>query len=414
MKRFICILAAALLVSSIAFARGFGDCFTDATLRLDYIFSGNATESSISFLQAYRTSGWAGRRGNLDSLLLAGNGRIEVLDPESGEVLYCQSFSTLFQEWQCTEEATHVTKGFENCFQVPWPKRKVNVRVTLTDNYHRVKASLTHPVDPSDILIRPLKTSCPWRQIRGGGNHAGKVDVAILGDGYAEKDLRKFWNDAAKTAEALLSHEPFASLKDKFNFVAVAAPSEDSGVSVPHMNSWKRTAFGSHYDTFYTDRYLTTSNQRAIFDALAGVPFEIMIILGNTDKYGGGGIYNSVTLVSAGHRTFRVVTVHEFGHAFAGLGDEYFYDDDYSDNYPDGVEPWEPNITTRTDFASKWEDLVNEGVAGLYEGGGYRSKGIWRPAEDCRMRTNECEGFCPVCTRAIIRMTEYLTENSNK
>ena len=105
-----------------------------------------------------------------------------------------------------------------------------------------------------------------------------------------------------------------------------------------------------------------------------------------------------------------MVTVHEFGHAFAGLADEYFYDDDYSDSYPDGVEPWEPNITTRTDFASKWEDLVNTGVAGLYEGGGYRSKGIWRPAEDCRMRTNECESFCPVCTRAIIRMTNYLTE----
>ena len=185
MKRTFCILAA-LLVSLSAFARPFADSFTDATLRLDYIFSGSATDASISLVGAYRTPGWAGRRGNLDSLLLAGNGRIEVLDPESGELLYCQSFSTLFQEWQCTEEATRVTRGFENCYQVPWPKRKVNVRVTLTDNHHRIAAALTHPIDPSDILIRPLKTSCPWRQIRGGGNPAGKVDVAILGDGYAD------------------------------------------------------------------------------------------------------------------------------------------------------------------------------------------------------------------------------------
>ena len=415
MKRTVCILTA-LLVSFCAFSRSFSDSFENATLRLDYIFSGNSEESHIAFMGAFRTRIWAGRKSNLEKPLLAGNGSIEVLDPESGEVLYSNSFSTLFQEWQTTDEALKVTKGFENCFQVPWPRKTVDVRVTLTDKYHRVSASLTHPIDPKDILIRPLKSRNAWRQIHGGGHHDTRIDVAIVGDGYSRKDQKKFWDDASAAVSSLLSHAPFDSLADRFNFVAVAAVSDESGVSVPHAGQWASTCFSSHFDTFYTERYLTTSAQRAIYGELAGVPFEHIIILSNTGRYGGGGIFNSLTIVAADDRRTPVVTVHEFGHAFAGLGDEYFYDDDYSDTYPDGVEPWEPNITTKTDFASKWKDMMDGGVpgVGLFEGGGYRSKGVWRPAEDCRMKTNECESFCPVCKRAIVRAVEFYTQGESK
>jgi hypothetical protein len=131
-------------------------------------------------------------------------------------------------------------------------------------------------------------------------------------------------------------------------------------------------------------------------------------VLANTPVYGGGGIFNSVTIMGSDHPTFNEVLVHEFGHAFGGLADEYFYLTEESDQYPLDVEPWEPNITTRVDFASKWEDMLPDG-AGLFEGAGYREKGIFRPAPDCRMRTNRCEGFCPVCSRAIVQMIEYYT-----
>lgn len=443
MKKFSCILLTALLVSLTAFSSDFfSRHFENATLRLDYVFSGNDTSQHISFMQAYKTNIWAGRRTNLQKPLLAGNGQICIKDAATGEVLYTNSFSTLFQEWQNTEEATKVTRGFENCFQVPWPKKPVIITVTLTDKYQQVSASLSHSIDPEDILIRPLKSKNSYRQIHGGGNYESRIDVAIIGDGYSARDQQKFHSDALRAVTAIMNHEPFKSMENRFNFIAVSSISRDSGVSIPHADKWKDTSFSSHYDTFYSKRYLTTSSMRSLYHQLAGIPFEHIIVLANTGEYGGGGIYNSLVIASSDHPTFEVVLVHEFGHGFGGLADEYYYDDEYSLMYPSGVEPWEPNITTLTDFGSKWKDMLSPGTfiptppdsiernfdvrriwntlskeekaslnnkIGVYEGGGYQSKGVFRPVQECRMKINECENFCPVCSRAIVRMVDYYT-----
>ena len=175
---------------------------------------------------------------------------------------------------------------------------------------------------------------------------------------------------------------------------------------MPRDGLWKNSALHSNFDTFYIERYLTTSSIFDLHDILDGLPYEHIIILANTDVYGGGGIYNSYTLTTARHQMFKPVVVHEFGHSFGALADEYDYDS-YDDPYyfPD-VEPWEQNITTKCDFASKWQDMMDEGIpgAGLHEGAGYQSKGVWRASEDCRMRTNKAPAFCPVCQRAIERM----------
>ena len=206
MKKFSCILLTALLVSLPAFASDFfSKHFENSTLRLDYVFSGNDTSQHISFMQAYKTNIWAGRRTNLQKPLLAGNGQICVKDAASGEVLYTNSFSTLFQEWQNTEEATKVTRGFENCFQVPWPKKPVIITVTLTDKYQQISASLSHPIDPEDILIRPLKSKSSYRQIHGGGNYDSRIDVAVIGDGYSARDQQKFHSDALRAVTAIES-----------------------------------------------------------------------------------------------------------------------------------------------------------------------------------------------------------------
>lgn len=384
---------------------------TEATLRVDYIFSGSDSTCTIALDKLSTFEGWAGRRIHLDTLLLRGNGQVRMVEPESGKLLYCNSFSTLFQEWQATEEATRVRKSFENVFLLPMPSVPVDITVELYDFKENVAATLTHRVDPADILIRRIGTApAPTRDLLRSGSAQDCIDVVFLPEGYTADEMERFYQDAQIAVESFLQHEAFRELAERFNFVAVELPSAESGVSVPHRGEWRDTALGSHFDTFYSDRYLTTLNVEHLHDLLSGLPYEHIIILANTDTYGGGGIFNSYTLTTAHHSAFRPVVVHEFGHSFVGLADEYFYDDQFVEYYYPGVEPWEPNITTQTDFDRKWKSLMGRDGVGLYEGGGYQSKGVWRGSEDCRMRTNAAPDFCPVCTEAVRAMVRFYTE----
>ena len=421
MKMFI---AAWLLLASTAIhAQQFETYFTEQTLRVDYVFTGNEQGQQIALDELVATPGWAGRRHHLAEMPLKSHGQLVMRDKETGQTIYATSFSSLFQEWTATDEAKEVTKSYENCFLMPFPKKVAEVEVTLMNYRHEVVATLKHTVDPNDILIhqKGREHVTPYKYMVQNGTPEECIDVAILAEGYKPEEMELFYEDAAKVSEFLFSYEPFKSLQKKFNFVAVASPSEDSGVSIPKKGEWKHTAFSSNYSTFYSDRYLTTSHLKAVHDALAGIPYEHIIMLANTDEYGGGGIYNSLMLTAAHHSTFRPVVVHEFGHSFAGLADEYFYDDDVmSGSYPLDIEPWEANITTLVDFDSKWKDMLPKGTpiptieqdtpVGVFEGGGYSSKGVYRPAYDCRMRTNSSPEFCEVCNRAIRRIIEFYTE----
>lgn len=383
----------------------------EKTLRIDYEFTGTDKTAQIAVSQLYSIDGWAGRRVNMDHVHLRGNGQIRMTDPETGKVLYANSFSTLFQEWQATEEATKVQKSFENVFLLPMPEKPVNVTVELFDFHDNVAASLTHPVDPADILIKPIganpvETKYIWRS----GSNEDCIDVVIVAEGYTAAEKELFYEDAQRTFDSFMTHEPFISMKDKFNFIAVPLVSKDSGVSIPKRGVWKDTALSSHFDTFYSDRYLTTLHLSDLHDQLAGIPYEHIVILANTDNYGGGGIFNSYTLTTAHHKQFPPVVVHEFGHSFGGLADEYYYDDQFVEYYYPDTEPWEKNITTMKDFDSKWKKLMGKKGVGLYEGGGYQSKGVWRGAEDCRMNTNRAPSFCPVCQQALTDIIKFYTE----
>ena len=423
--KFVLIFIFYLLSCFFAGAQDFDAWFHDKTLRLNYTFSGDNRNQYIALDEMMWTDNWYGRRVNLDSLLLLGNGQLCVKDSKSGRVLYRYSFSTLFQEWQSTEEATKVRKSFENIFLVPFPKNPVDITVTLTDTHNKVKSFLTHHVDPDDILIKPVfsNNSIEWKYLDKSGDSKDKIDVAFVAEGYLLEEMNVFLEDCAISIDALKAHEPFKSMADRFNFIAVMTPSQQQGVSIPHDNVWKNTALSSNFDTFYSNRYLTTLHLKKLHDALSGLPYEHIIILANTDNYGGGGIYNSY-LMSAAHNNMSIpVIVHEFGHSFAGLADEYNYDDGYESMYPSDTEPWEPNITTLVDFKSKWADMLDSATAiptkpsgtnlytqvGVYEGGGYRSKGVYRPVQECRMKINEAPVFCPVCERAIRKMIDYST-----
>ena len=433
------LVAMALLGTVAASAQNFDDYFEDKTLRLDYIVAGDSVNQSIYFEQAYSTPTWAGRKTRLAEKFLNGNGQVTVYEHGTDKVLYVNTFSTLFQEWQLTAEAKHLRKAFESSFIVPFPKQKVDVAITLTDTHQKVTTELRHTVDPTDILIRPLgENGIPYKYIVKSGNTAECIDLAIVAEGYRQDQMDKFYKDAQRAADAIFEREPFKSLKPQFNVVAVAAPSLDEGPSIPHDGKWTTTLANSHYDTFYSKRYLTTSKIHRIYDALSNVPFEQIIVLINAETYGGGGIYNQVTLSTADHPTFKKVLVHEFGHGYAGLGDEYSTDE-YDPMYPSDTEPWEPNLTTLKDFQSKWADMMPKGVKiptplaklpnnkniknekeqkqlndavfkiGVFEGAGNQSKGCYRPAQVCRMRINEVDDFCPVCQRAIKRITDFYT-----
>ncbi len=410
-------------------AQNFSDYFADRTLRIDYIFAGNADNQIVALDELASSEGWAGRRVNLDKVPVRGNGEVKLTDPKSGKVIYRTTFSSLFQEWLVTDEASQLTKSFEATFLVPFPKQEVFAEITLLSNEGKEQTSLRHKINPADKLIRNMdgRTTATHEYLLKSGSAEECIDIAIVAEGYAEQDMEVFMRDARTACEEIFRYEPFASHKDKFNVVAVKLISKQSDVSVPQDGVWRQTALNSNFHTFYSPRYLTTNSVHLIHDSLAGIDYEHLIILANTDTYGGGGIYNSYTLTTAHNPQFKPVVVHEFGHSFGALADEYFYEHaDHTENtYKLGYEPWEQNITTLVDFDSKWKDMLDkrtkvpteptdkrkkEYTVGVYEGGGYMTKGMYRPAVVCRMRDNVATQFCPVCQQAIEQIILYNTK----
>ncbi len=435
-------IAALLAAASIGelTAADFNENFCDSTLRVDYIFGGGPSGVKLMLDSQSKQKGWAGRRHRLKDVPVGGNGTIMVTDPQTGDTLYRNTFSSLFQEWIYTPEVEEKEMAFENSFLVPLPKKEADITVSLRGNRHEEIGRITHRYRPNDELVA-LRGASPaeHRYIHKGGDSSEAIDIAILAEGYRQEEMDSFLNKATEIAEEILSYEPFASNKDKFNVVAVMTPSKDSGVSIPLKGEWKDTAFESHFSTFYSSRYLTTPRVWKLHKALEGIPYEHVLVLVNTPAYGGGGIYNSYQIATSDHKLTLPVAVHEFGHSFAGLADEYFYVEEEGEQYPLDIEPWEQNITTMVDFDSKWKDMLTPGVqvptpwndeggkrddkmkraadedrsgevvVGVFEGGGYKAKGVYRPVETCRMRDNHNPTFCPVCQRAISRVIDFYT-----
>lgn len=402
-----------LLMSANVNAQDFNTAFSDSTLRIDYIFSGNANQQHIAVDQLNVMPRWYGKKQRLAELPMEGNGQITVRDHHTKRTLYRNSFSTLFQEWLTYDEAKHTSRAFENVFLVPMPKDIVDITVTLNDNRRETTAQLTHTVAPSDILIKHIgeRNRTPFETLQTAKDTSRCIHIAFLAEGYRTTEMDIFLKDATEATEALFAHEPFKATRNRFNIIAVKAPSADSGTSEPSKGVWKNTALHSHFDTFYSNRYLTTLRLKTVHDWLAGLPYEHIIILVNTHQYGGGGILNSYNLSMPHHPSFKPVVVHEFGHSFAGLADEYAYDFEEIPMYPPDVEPWEQNITTKIKFSDKWQDMMGKVPSvGLIEGAGYSLKGIYRASYDCRMRTNDTPEFCPVCQRAIQRVIDFYTK----
>lgn len=426
MRTFMQLLLFVLFYQLPIFGQQYSSYFNDKACRINFQLSGNSTTTNASISKIIEDPFWGGRRLHLTDDMNLGEYRFQVLDSTSNKRIYSDGFSTLYFEWQSTPEALLVNKSFEQSVQFPYPLKAVKVIIEKRLDFDKWEKLLQFSFSPNDKLIRrtkpmvvPLKTICKT------ASPENAIDIAVIAEGYTVKQRAKFYRDAKKLAENLFTHEPFAKYKSRINIYAIAAASIDSGVSSPQNGDWRNSALGTHYYTFYSDRYLTTLNVHTVHDYAALVPYDAIYILANTKTYGGGGIYNLYALASAdSKRAQSEVTVHEFGHSFAGLGDEYFYDSDVLDGmYNSKAEPWEPNISSLVRFENKWKNDLPEGYTiptlltdenkqtiGVFEGAGYLKKGIYRPYFDCRMRTNAAKGFCPVCEKAVEKRIIFLTE----
>lgn len=399
--------------------------FTENTLRFDYQLAGNSEEIKVYPLEIKQEPFWSGNHKSLIDQFNLGTYRFKIKEQQSGHLIFMQGFSPLFQEWQTTNEAQNTNRTFYQVIRFPFPKHPVELCIEKRNWQGEFELIYATTINPENYFIRmETPQNNMVEKIIDNGHPNKKVDIAILAEGYTDNEMDKFVSDAQRLSDSLFSTAPFAEMKDHFNVYAVKTISEESGTDVPGEKIYKNTAFNSSFYTFDIPRYLTTIDMKSIHDAAAIVPYDQIYVLVNTERYGGGGFYNFLNVCTSDHELSKEVFIHEFGHGFAGLADEYYNSKvAYEDYYNLNVEPWEPNITTLVDFENKWSNQVNKEIpiptprtdqylntTGVFEGGGYMSKGIFSPVQDCRMKSNEADGFCPICQQAIIRVIKTYTE----
>jgi hypothetical protein len=334
-------------------------------------------------------------------------------------------FSTLFEEWQTTLEARAVRKGFYESIILPFPLKKMLLELSWRKKGKEFEPKLTMMIDPADYFIQPSPgRKYEVKQLIAGGKPENSVDLVFVPEGYTAGQMDKFLADVNKLCDYLFNTAPYNRYPEKFNIFAVLAPSEDEGCDIPGAGIWKNTQMNSSFYTFNSERYLTTLDYWKVRDLSALAPCDHVVILVNSEKYGGGGVYNHYTLTSTDNKYSSFVFVHELGHGFGGLGDEYYTSDvAYNDFYSPAVEPWEPNLTTLVDFKAKWQDLLRPGTpvptpalpeylnsTGVFEGGGYVEKGVYRPAYNCIMKSSDAPGYCKVCEVSIEKMILFYSE----
>ena len=403
----------------------FDDFFKRTTLRYDFLLGGNSDTVEVYPQQIKMEPFWAGSKKNLIDKLNFGTYRIRVFDEKTNQLIFSKGFSPLFAEWQATGEAQQMKRTFYQSALFPFPKKKVRLEIEQRQWEGDFLTIYSAFVDPDDYyILRETPRKYETRKIHISGKSEKCVDLVFLAEGYTEYEMDKFISDVNRMTNYLFETKPFDKHKNEFNVYAVLSPSEESGTDVPGESIYRNTVFNSSFYTFGTPRYLTTSDMKNIYDAAALVPWDHIYVLVNTERYGGGGFYNFVSVGAVDNSLSEKVFVHEFGHGFAGLGDEYYTSKVAFENFYNlDVEPWEPNLTTLVDFDRKWKNMLDEDVpvptprisryaknTGVFEGGGYTAKGVYSPMMNCRMKTNEVPYFCPVCSEAIERVIEAHTK----
>lgn len=414
-----------LFVLPVSSQEKFGHYFTGKTMRYDFLLAGNSETTLVYPQQIKEEPFWGGSQTNLIDRLEYGTYRYRVFDAADGELIFSRGFCNLFQEWQTTAEAKKRDRVFYQAIFFPFPKQNIKLSIEARNRDGKFVSVFETEVDPNDyFIVRETPQQADVLKVVDNGPARNHVDLVFIPEGYTAAEKEKFNSDVRRMCGYLFAESPFRENQQKFNVTAVWAPSDESGTDVPGEHIYRNTRFNSTFYTFDLPRYLTTSDMKPVYDAAAGVPWDQLFVLVNTDRYGGGGFYNFLSVSSADHPQTPQVLVHEFGHGFAGLGDEYYNSEvAYEDFYNLRIEPWEPNLTTLVNFDAKWKNMLSastpvptprnskyQHTVGVFEGGGYMSRGIYSPADDCRMKSNGAKGFCPVCQAAIQRAIDWNAE----
>ncbi|MDQ1296351.1 MAG: hypothetical protein QG611_329, partial [Bacteroidota bacterium] len=389
------------LLSAVSMAQNsFDKYFTDKVLRFDYMLAGNWQKTTVYPVGMNEEPYFSGSKTQLTDPFNYGNLKYEIFDAADNTLIYSRGFCTLYQEWQTTAEAKVMDRSYYEVATMPFPKNKVRFLLSMRQRNGAFAKLYETEIDPSNYFIRkekPINTS--FTKIYEAGDPATSIDLAFIAEGYKSEEMGKFRGDVKRMADVLFAEMPFNEFKNKFNIYAIEAVSTDSGTDIPGENIYANTAVNSSFYTFDLDRYLTTRDIKTVNDYAAAVPHDNIIVLINSSRYGGGGVYNYYSGTTVDHTYSETVFLHEFGHGFAGLADEYYSSSvAYEEFYPLDVEPWEPNITTLVNFDAKWKECIAKetpfptpaedkykDVTGLFEGGGYSAKGIYRPELECRM-----------------------------
>lgn len=402
----------------------FNKYFEAHSLRVDFYLNGDANSQEFILQQLKKTKHWAGKKEliSYDSLNL-GNFRFNVYDSATNKLLYTKGFNSLFEEWQSTVEAKTTKQSFYLVNVMPFPKSVIKYelqkRIWKTGEFQPIAELYINPNNYFILNEEPGKHK--YTLLYGSKEVNNKIDIAFLAEGYTKSEMGKFKKDVKRMWEYFITIPPFNQYKDKFNIYAVQSVSKESGVDVPGARIYKNTALNFSFYTFDSERYLTSFDLKTMHDVAEVVPYDQIFVLVNSEKYGGGGFLNYYSATSVDNELSLKVGIHEFGHGFAGLADEYYSSSTaYESFYNLYIEPWEPNITTLVNFDKKWGNMVDKKTpiptkrepkynyeVGVYEGGGYSAKGIYSPFQNCRMKSNTPRGFCPVCSKAIVRVIHW-------
>jgi len=452
-------------------AAGFDEDFTGATLRIDYFHTGTAAEEHFALRRARIEGDWPGSRTRLIDDTNLGKYLIEIVDLGSNRTLHTRGFASIYGEWETTGEARAGNwRAIPEAIRIPEPRRPFQLRVRKRAADQSFIEVWSRSFDPSSRFVdrAPIDVGPAWA-VQRKGDPAVKVDLVILGDGYAADEMDRYHADVKRLTEDLFRYDPFAARRDDFNVWGVDSPATHSGISRPRAGVFRDSPLGARYNSFDSERYVLSMEDSAWRDVAAAAPYDFVLILVNERKYGGGGIYGLYSTAATGSSYAGYLVIHEFGHHFAGLGDEYYTSPVAYEEFGGALqEPWEPNITALGDPERlKWRDLVEEdtplptpwqkedfekhsresqarraelrasgaaeevlerlfdeerehftrtlkaeehaGKVGAFEGAMYEAQGLYRPSADCIMFTRDDVGFCAVCRRAIERVIDLYT-----
>ena len=437
------------------------------TMRLDYYHTGNAKQETFSIDRVViEPLPWPGDTSkNVDQSNL-GKYFFEVYEQKTKQLIYSRGFASIYGEWESTDEATKYNRTFHESLRFPAPTTTVDVVLKKRNAKNEFVQIWSAAIDPDDMFVDRSKTAAPAPliEIQKMGDPSTKVDFLILGDGYTARESTKFIADARRLTERLFSTSPFKERRKDFNVWAICPPAFESGISRPSTGVHRDSPLGATYDAFGSERYVLTFDNRALRKVASFAPYEFIEVLANNRTYGGGGIFNLYSTVAVDNAWANYVFVHEFGHHFAGLADEYYTSAVAYAPSTERLEPWEPNATANVARDKlKWADLLAPDIplptpwdkeafetysreiqkrrtqlrkdkrpeaemealfaeelkheqamfarekfaekVGAYEGAMYESRGYYRPEIDCIM-FSRTDYFCRVCQRAIERVID--------